>query len=410
MFTLDALRPFFSDPDANIRGFAARFAIAEGAADQALVPLLLAAATDLDGEDEPEALLPASFLPVSAEAARAALDLLAKEPGEPVRRALEALLCWAPQELAPELPDRAAVRVRRRAALCDEATPALLGRIVAIDARELEAGDDDLIADVAAVLAGRQDFDDDRVVADLGKEVEPGTAMTGLLIDLAKRRRLRAAVPALIEILLWDEEFAADDASMALGCIADPSTPEKILFALDSNEGSPTFAPYEALGRLHIPASERVLLELLAVVEGGDGMDAEWLLASLCQLGSRPGVEQAVAAFQAAESEGYGPDLFFIDELASALHVMGIPAPEALADAVMAQREQMGGMDGMDDGPHDEEVDEPDAPETEAGPNDDLWWDPDRPPAEPYRRETPKVGRNEPCPCGSGKKYKKCHG
>jgi preprotein translocase subunit SecA len=25
-------------------------------------------------------------------------------------------------------------------------------------------------------------------------------------------------------------------------------------------------------------------------------------------------------------------------------------------------------------------------------------------------RETPKVGRNDPCPCGSGKKYKKCHG
>lgn len=22
----------------------------------------------------------------------------------------------------------------------------------------------------------------------------------------------------------------------------------------------------------------------------------------------------------------------------------------------------------------------------------------------------PVVGRNEPCPCGSGKKYKKCHG
>jgi len=26
----------------------------------------------------------------------------------------------------------------------------------------------------------------------------------------------------------------------------------------------------------------------------------------------------------------------------------------------------------------------------------------------PYVRETPKVGRNDPCPCGSGKKYKKC--
>ena len=25
-------------------------------------------------------------------------------------------------------------------------------------------------------------------------------------------------------------------------------------------------------------------------------------------------------------------------------------------------------------------------------------------------RAQPNIGRNEPCPCGSGKKYKKCHG
>ncbi|MDX8377946.1 MAG: preprotein translocase subunit SecA [Mariprofundales bacterium] len=29
---------------------------------------------------------------------------------------------------------------------------------------------------------------------------------------------------------------------------------------------------------------------------------------------------------------------------------------------------------------------------------------------ETYRRTQPKVGRNDPCPCGSGKKYKQCHG
>jgi hypothetical protein len=27
---------------------------------------------------------------------------------------------------------------------------------------------------------------------------------------------------------------------------------------------------------------------------------------------------------------------------------------------------------------------------------------------EPYIRPAPKIGRNDPCPCGSGKKYKKC--
>jgi preprotein translocase subunit SecA len=30
--------------------------------------------------------------------------------------------------------------------------------------------------------------------------------------------------------------------------------------------------------------------------------------------------------------------------------------------------------------------------------------------AQPFVREDKKVGRNEPCPCGSGKKYKQCHG
>jgi preprotein translocase subunit SecA len=28
----------------------------------------------------------------------------------------------------------------------------------------------------------------------------------------------------------------------------------------------------------------------------------------------------------------------------------------------------------------------------------------------PVRRDLPKVGRNEPCPCGSGKKFKNCCG
>jgi uncharacterized protein len=38
-----------------------------------------------------------------------------------------------------------------------------------------------------------------------------------------------------------------------------------------------------------------------------------------------------------------------------------------------------------------------------------LWWVEHAPRPETRRVEkTP--GRNDPCPCGSGKKYKKCHG
>ncbi|MFA5810889.1 MAG: YchJ family metal-binding protein [bacterium] len=43
--------------------------------------------------------------------------------------------------------------------------------------------------------------------------------------------------------------------------------------------------------------------------------------------------------------------------------------------------------------------------------DDQKWYYYDsRKPATTVRREAPKIGRNDPCPCGSGKKYKKCCG
>ena len=39
-----------------------------------------------------------------------------------------------------------------------------------------------------------------------------------------------------------------------------------------------------------------------------------------------------------------------------------------------------------------------------------FWLPRRKAPVETIKREEPKVGRNDDCPCGSGKKYKKCHG
>lgn len=43
---------------------------------------------------------------------------------------------------------------------------------------------------------------------------------------------------------------------------------------------------------------------------------------------------------------------------------------------------------------------------------DGNWYyeDGETPESTPFTRAQPKVGRNEPCPCGSGKKFKKCCG
>jgi len=47
---------------------------------------------------------------------------------------------------------------------------------------------------------------------------------------------------------------------------------------------------------------------------------------------------------------------------------------------------------------------------SESGSMSGLETAPDRVPGETYVRPGPKIGRNDPCPCGSGRKYKKCHG
>jgi len=43
---------------------------------------------------------------------------------------------------------------------------------------------------------------------------------------------------------------------------------------------------------------------------------------------------------------------------------------------------------------------------------EETWYykDSEAPKVKQYVRPGPKIGRNEPCPCGSGKKYKKCCG
>ena len=41
--------------------------------------------------------------------------------------------------------------------------------------------------------------------------------------------------------------------------------------------------------------------------------------------------------------------------------------------------------------------------------NENDYYDPTPVKQEPVK-VGPKIGRNDPCPCGSGKKYKNCHG
>ena len=98
-----------------------------------------------------------------------------------------------------------------------------------------------------------------------------------------------------------------------------------------------------------------------------------------------PKEEQIRSVFRTA-----GPDIKLQHEETSQFAVSA-----RAAQAKMRRSESEQGFAGVAGG---QEIPELSGPPPEAGP------------VETFRRSSPKVGRNDPCPCGSGKKYKKCCG
>lgn len=101
------------------------------------------------------------------------------------------------------------------------------------------------------------------------------------------------------------------------------------------------------------------------------------------------GVE-ASAWFDLADPEELGELLFAIDVLADALPERDRAAykPAQWRELVHASAEGLGdAVQRLHD-----------------------YWRIVRTPPSTIRRDVPKVGRNDPCPCGSGRKFKQCHG
>jgi preprotein translocase subunit SecA len=94
---------------------------------------------------------------------------------------------------------------------------------------------------------------------------------------------------------------------------------------------------------------------------------------------------------------------------------------ELIQDEYLAKRE-LHVREAWEIGRHDPDsvaIQEDDTPIIPAGQGNApaielLRWKHERSPTQPStsidRSPKQKIGRNDPCPCGSGKKYKKCHG
>ena len=97
-------------------------------------------------------------------------------------------------------------------------------------------------------------------------------------------------------------------------------------------------------------------------------------------------------------------------DIVSFLCHAGIPMEQTNAGAIQEGHERRTDMSKMRER-HEQYTSSSTAGNPEYLSAENEYYDPSTPAVkqEPIRVE-PKIGRNDPCPCGSGKKFKQCHG
>lgn len=258
------------------------------------------------------------------------------------------------------------------------------------------------------------------------------TAGEPAIIGLAGRIRLTATVNALIDRLARPEAGIADAAAIALGRLGTAGAATILEQRCNLASATPMFRANaaHAMSHFRIPSVESALLRL--VVEEDDETALCALCAALADVCTTTGFSRLK---EIVASGRCGAQTAALQQSVSALDAMlkattaktaathhAPPQPPAAATPAFLPSTTSGGpiVSTLNAGKFStaDVTDENLAPPSDELP---LMEIPDHiPPASSapaapsaptqLRRDADQVGRNDPCPCGSGKKYKKCCG
>lgn len=426
MLTPDRLKPFLLHDDPDVRSFVVDYFSQSWSDDPELLPLVLDSCERFGLAEDGKNLYGAASFAVTGPTLDRLLGLLDRaEDPETIRR-LNRVVVNAPgavlrgrreaidgsANILPEFRPR----LQARQDYVDWPGERLWAELQAFAERSADQMYADEInqgyADDLIDALGDHDVPDAaticRAVEAIEEDDEDGGWLECFLIDLAGRRRIREAIPALLATFHFEGlDYDTDRATLALERIGDPEAVRLIHGAYPGASDDYRLSAAFLLGRIKHPESESVALELLE--DETDEMLRTWLCVSLCDLFSERG-------FDAVRREMVRGSVGTFRELCSPalvlIKVLGLdPPPEAelweqerlrqreSMKRAMADMESLGlAGDGDEDDLMDDLYDDP-GPEEYPGPV-----------TAPIRNVAPKVGRNDPCPCGSGKKFKKCCG
>jgi len=423
----DRVKPLLRHEDSYVRDAAAGYFADSRSRDPELAPMILAAARQLAPTRHSRGIAALDRLPLTGQALDGVLELLAGAEEDSAIRSLNWAIVKAPAELyvarksairdTPHFDREQIPRLERRHDLADLSGERLWKELQDFSRRSDEIPDLDSIdleySDDLVEALSRHEVPDAGAICQMLRSPEVDNSWLEItLIDLAGGRRLREAVPALVDKLHVDTDFMLERCITALAKIGDPEASRLVHAAY--LPASDTFKIFSSsvFGSVKHEASEEAILDLLQSER--DPTHRTILCAGLCDLFSERGVQAVTAEIES------GYDTFFArleEHLLPVLAALAIEHPRAerwrdertkeerrlAARLAEMEREdkryqemQAKGLDPF------AKAREPKRPEAHT---------PMPTPAPTsIRRTGQKVGRNDPCPCGSGKKYKKCHG
>jgi hypothetical protein len=331
---------------------------------------------------------------------------------------------WDTLKASEVIPEGIRNHLQSRLDLANENAEPLWDRMLAFGH---DLGEGDLTAEgeleinrIIEALARHPDQLRDRVMAALAdSNIKDWAEM--FVVDLAGEMRLTDAIGPILDRLKNDDaDLLWDVSAEALAHIGNEQVVQQILERFGRDGAGFQISTAELLGRIKRPEAQAAILKLLA--EQTDVGIVSILAAGLVELA--PNDAEAFETLRSITRENrYDRANVHLDEELIRLSTMtGVELPEAEEWQTRIKDARSKWMMGMSN------VDQLMQPAGSLGPSM-LHALPPAPPLpplrpvmrarrpakprsnrQPIRNAKVKVGRNDPCPCGSGKKHKKCCG
>jgi len=253
---------------------------------------------------------------------------------------------------------------------------------------------------IVAALAPLNVPDMNTILGILSDSKSRDSYLGDMAMDIAAVRKMREAIPLLVELMDQNEGDPTGMIVSHLTRIGDVEAVRLSRARYASGCADIRFAVADLLSCFKSLESEEAALALLEAERDIDCRRR--LCTALCRLFSQRGTD-AVRRFVAEDRDD--PDCFVANELFVAATVLGQNVDDIRPFLVPSEGFAGATEDDTEDDEDlyigDDDYDLEDTADEDVG---------DSPPGRSVHRLLPKVGRNEPCPCGSGLKYKKCCG